>query len=262
MNKNKLLVKTLSGTLCAAMLMTNVTPTYALTTNEQSTSNVDETKETEVLYNKSASYFVTIPKNITLDSNKESSYSVKVDGDIASDQEVYVSPIDSIGSKDGFNFYMKDQSTKHPKSDVVADVTQNKFYWDYKDAANAYTETDNSISAPDLSSGEWKGTFDFEINMHRISNEKGLTLSTDGDVTMGLNDTLQVNAYLDGTPVTDEVSWSSSNPSINVDKGLLKTSASAEVGDSSTITVVADTKEQLASVEKALSNVGIMQVLK
>ena len=258
MNKNKLLVKTLSGTLCAAMLMTNVTPTYALTTNEQSTSNVDETKETEVLYNKSASYFVTIPKNITLDSNKESSYSVKVDGDIASDQEVYVSPIDSIGSKDGFNFYMKDQSTKHPKSDVVADVTQNKFYWDYKDAANAYTETDNSISAPDLSSGEWKGTFDFEINMHRISNEKGLTLSTDGDVTMGLDDTLQVNAYLDGTPVTDEVSWSSSNSSISVDKGLLKTSASAEVGDSSTITVVADTKEQLASVEKALSNVGIM----
>ena len=258
MNKNKLLVKTLSGTLCAAMLMTNVTPTYALTTNEQSTSNVDETKETEVLYNKSASYFVTIPKNITLDSNKESSYSVKVDGDIASDQEVYVSPIDSIGSKDGFNFYMKDQSTKHPKADVVADVTQNKFYWDYEDAADAYTETDNSISAPDLSSGEWKGTFDFEINMHRISNEKGLTLSTDGDVTMGLDDTLQVNAYLDGTPVTDEVSWSSSNSSISVEKGLLKTSASAEVGDSSTITVVADTKEQLASVEKALSNVGIM----
>ena len=64
MNKNKLLVKTLSCTLCAAMLMTNVTPTYALTTNEQSTSNVDETRQTEVLYNKSASYFVTIPKII------------------------------------------------------------------------------------------------------------------------------------------------------------------------------------------------------
>ena len=258
MNKNKLLVKTLSGTLCAAMLMTNVTPTYALTTNEQSTSNVDETRQTEVLYNKSASYFVTIPKNITLDSNKTSAYSVKVDGDIASDQEVYVSPIDSIGSKDGFNFYMKDQSTKHPKADVVADVTQNKFYWDYEDAANAYEETNNSISATNLSSGTWKGTFDFEINMHKIINEKGLSLSTDGDVTMGLDDTLQVNAYLDGTPVTDEVSWSSSNSSISVEKGLLKTSASAEVGDSSTITVVANTKEQLASVEKALSNVGIM----
>ena len=258
MNKNKLLVKALSGTLCGAMLLTNITPVYALTTNEQSVSNVEDTRQTEVLYKKNASYFVTIPKNITLDSNKESSYSVKVDGDIASDQEVYVSPIDAISSKDGFNFYMKDQSTKHPKADVVADVAQNKFYWDYKDAADAYTETNNSISAHELSSGEWKGTFDFEINMHRISNEKGLTLSTDGDVTMGLNDTLQVNAYLDGTPVTDEVSWSSSNSSISVDKGLLKTSASAEVGDSSTITVVADTKEQLASVEKALSNVGIV----
>ena len=258
MNKNKLLVKALSGTLCGAMLLTNITPVYALTTNEQSVSNVEDTRQTEVLYKKNASYFVTIPKNITLDSNKESSYSVKVDGDIASNQEVYVSPIDAISSKDGFNFYMKDQSTKHPKADVVADVAQNKFYWDYKDAADAYTETNNSISAHELSSGEWKGTFDFEINMHRISNEKGLTLSTDGDVTMGLDDTLQVNAYLDGTPVTDEVSWSSSNSSISVDKGLLKTSASAEVGDSSTITVVADTKEQLASVEKALSNVGIV----
>ena len=207
MNKNKLLVKALSGTLCGAMLLTNITPVYALTTNEQSVSNVEDTRQTEVLYKKNASYFVTIPKNITLDSNKESSYSVKVDGDIASDQEVYVSPIDAISSKDGFNFYMKDQSTKHPKADVVADVAQNKFYWDYKDAADAYTETNNSISAHELSSGEWKGTFDFEINMHRISNEKGLTLSTDGDVTMGLDDTLQVNAYLDGTPVTDEVSW-------------------------------------------------------
>ena len=255
MNKN--IAKIISSMLCVSMLMGGVQPTYASTKDTQSTSS-NEKKEVEVLYNKSASYFVTIPKTITLDSNKESSYSVKVDGDIASDQEVYVSPIDSIGNKDGFNFYMKDQSTKHPKADVIADVTQNKFYWDYEDAANAYEETNNNISASDLSSGAWKGTFDFEINMHRISNEKGLTLSTDGDVTMGLDDTLQVNAYLDGTPVTNEVSWSSSNSSVSVEKGLLKTSASAEVGDSSTITVVADTKEQLASVEKALSNVGIM----
>lgn len=52
MNKNKLLVKALSGTLCGAMLLTNITPVYALTTNEQSVSNVEDTRQTEVLYKK------------------------------------------------------------------------------------------------------------------------------------------------------------------------------------------------------------------
>ena len=64
MNKNKMLVKALSGTLCAAMLMTNITPVFAATIENQSTSNETDSKETEVLYNKSASYFVTIPKTI------------------------------------------------------------------------------------------------------------------------------------------------------------------------------------------------------
>lgn len=258
MNKNKMLVKALSGTLCAAMLMTNITPVFAATIENQSTSNETDSKETEVLYNKSASYFVTIPKTIVLDSDKTSAYGVKVDGDIPSDQEVYVSPIDEITDKDGFNFYMKDQSIKNAKADVVADVTQSKFYWDFEDAANGYEETNNSISATDLSSGVWKGTFDFEINMHKIKNETGLTLSTDGDVTMGLDDSVQVNAYMDGETVTNDVTWTSNNSAISVENGLIQTSASAEVGDSAIITVMANNEIESVEEDNKIAPLGIM----
>lgn len=258
MNKNKMLVKALSGTLCAAMLMTNITPVFAATIENQSTSNETDSKETEVLYNKSASYFVTIPKTIVLDSDKTSAYGVKVDGDIPSDQEVYVSPIDEITDREGFNFYMHDQSTKNAKADVVADVTQSKFYWDFEDAANGYEETDNSISATGLSSGVWKGTFDFEINMHKIKNETGLTLSTDGDVTMGLDDSVQVNAYMDGETVTNDVTWTSNNSAISVENGLIQTSASAEVGDSATITVIANNEIESVEEDNKIAPLGIM----
>ena len=165
MNKNKFLVKAVSGTLCAAMLMSNITPTFAATTNEQTTSKETDSKDVEVTYNKSASYFVTIPKIIALDSNKESTYSVKIEGDIPSDKDVYVSPQDAISETDTIDFYMHDQSTKHPKTDVTAIVTQNKDTWDFEDVASGYEETNNKISASQLTAGNWKGTFNFNINM-------------------------------------------------------------------------------------------------
>ena len=158
-------VKAISGVLCASMLMGNVTPVFAATTDTQTTSKETDTKEVEVTYDKSASYFVTIPKVITLDSNKESTYSVKVEGDIPSDKDVYVSPQDAILETDMIDFYMHDQSTKHPKADVAAIVTYNKDTWNFEDVANGVEETNNKISASQLTAGNWKGTFNFNINM-------------------------------------------------------------------------------------------------
>lgn len=158
-------VKAISGVLCASMLMGNVTPVFAATTDTQTTSNETDTKEVEVTYDKSASYFVTIPKTITLDSNKESTYNVKVEGDIPSDRNVYVAPQDAILQTDTIDFYMYDQSTKNPKEDVVAIVTYNKDTWDFEDVANGVEETNNKISASQLTAGNWKGTFNFNINM-------------------------------------------------------------------------------------------------
>lgn len=170
MNKNKKVIKTMSSVLCASMLMGSVTPVFAATTDTQTTSNETDSKPVEVTYDKSASYFVTIPKTIVLDSNKESTYNVKVEGDIPSDKNVYVAPVDAISETDEIDFYMHDQSTKNTKADVVATVTHNKDTWNFEDAANAYTETNNSVSAPDLSSGEWKGTFTFNINLRDVVN--------------------------------------------------------------------------------------------
>lgn len=184
MNKNKIL----ANTLCASMVLGNITPAFATVTNEtndyeDTTENVS--KETEVLYQKAGNYFVTIPKTISLGTDKQSPYSVKVEGDIASDKRVYVSPIDGIKDTDEFDlaepnschFYMHDQNTASPKADVIATVTQNKFYWNFSEVANGYSETNNRVTAEDLTSGTWKGTFDFEINMKAVNGDESHTHS-------------------------------------------------------------------------------------
>lgn len=72
---------------------------------------------------------------------------------------------------------MHDTNTANPKADVVATVTQNKFYWNFSEVANGYSETDNKVTAEDLTSGHWKGTFDFEINMHKVNGDESHTHS-------------------------------------------------------------------------------------
>ena len=186
MNKNKKVVKAMSSVLCASMLMGSVTPMFAAT-NETQTTSSNEKKEVEVLYNKSVSYFVTIPKTITLDSNKESTYNVKVEGNIPSDKNVYVAPEDSISQTNEIDFYMHDQSTKHPKADVAAIVTQNKDTWDFEDMTNGVEETNNKISATNLTAGNWKGTFNFNINLKDVDNYgEDVTLTSDNLDTYGI----------------------------------------------------------------------------
>lgn len=238
--------------LCISMEFGNVVPVYAaIIENDTSTFEEAEkstSKETEVIYQKSASYFVTIPKTISLGSDKQSPYAVKVEGDIPSDKQVYVSPIDDISDTDALDFYMHDQNTKAPKDDVAATVMQSKFYWNFEDVQNAYEETDNHVTAEALTSGTWKGTFDFEINMHSMESDR-LILTTDGDVTMGADSTYQTNAYINGKEVNDAVEWASDNEDIQVADGLLETKASAQVGDTAKITVTAENSPSAYSLE-------------
>lgn len=215
MNKNKKVIKTMSSVLCASMLMGSVTPVFAATTDTQTTSNETDSKSVEVTYDKSASYFVTIPKTIVLDSNKESTYSVKVEGDIPSDKNVYVAPVDAISSTNEIDFYMHDQGTKNAKDDVVATVTQNKDTWDFEDVANGVEETNNSISALGLSSGNWKGTFNFNINLRDVANSgddanygEDVTLTSDNLATYGIANTGDVvipSEVVDGEGVKHKV---------------------------------------------------------
>jgi len=126
-------------------------------------------EEIEVHYNQASSYFVTIPKVITLDTDKRALYSVEVSGDIAAEQCVYVAPVDGISSTESIDFYMEDQSPENKKADVVATVTQNKLHWNSEEAANGYEEADNLVNAPDLTAGDWKGIFHMEIKLETHS---------------------------------------------------------------------------------------------
>lgn len=252
-------LKMVSGALCCSMIATSILPVFAATT-DTTIANDNGTQETEVLYNLGASFFVTIPKTIVLGNDKTTNYAVKVEGDISSDQEVYVAPIDQVINEDGYNFYMKDQSVVNPKLDVLATTTQNKTIWNFEDVANGYEETNNEIKATNLSSGSWKGTFDFEINMKNINEQNRLTLSTDGDVVMGVESNVQVNAYIDGKLANDNVTWSSDNENITVTNGLIETTANAQVGDTATITVTASTASETSEIAQALSNMGLLTI--
>lgn len=120
-------------------------------------------EDIKVTYQQSSGYTVTIPKTIALDTNRQAAYSVKVSGDIDDNQRVYVAPVDGIADSENLDFYMKDLSNK--KAEVVATVTQNKTYWNSEDVTAAYEETNNSVSAPDLTAGTWEGIFQMQIKL-------------------------------------------------------------------------------------------------
>lgn len=122
-------------------------------------------EEVEVKYNQSSSFFVTIPKTIVLGADRKSPYSIKVEGDIVSNKQICVVPVDGITDTEVFDFYMEDQITGSTKDDVVAEVNQAKFYWNYEDVKTGYIENDNYIIAEGLSAGRWKGIFQLEISM-------------------------------------------------------------------------------------------------
>ena len=159
------------------------------------TTEENSFEDIKVTYQQSSSYAVTIPKTIALDTKKQAAYSVKVSGDIDANQRVYVAPVDGITDSENLDFYMKDLSGK--KADVVATVTQNKVQWSSEDVANAYEETQNCVSAPDLTAGTWEGTFQVEI---RLETEKAHEHNyVDGKCECGAIDPNHTHNYENGT---------------------------------------------------------------
>lgn len=160
------------------------------------TTEENSFEDIKVTYQQSSSYTVTIPKTIALGSEKQAAYSVKVSGEIGSDQRVYVAPVDKITDSENLDFYMSDLSGK--KADVVATVTQSKTYWSSADVTNSYEETNNSVSALYLTAGTWEGTFQVEI---RLETEKEHEHKyVDGKCTCGAIDPNHTHNYgEDGT---------------------------------------------------------------
>lgn len=181
MNIKKHLLKVICAALAGTMLASMLLPTFATeviitespmdeSVGNESDWTIDEENMT-VAYQQSPSYFVTITKTISLGANKQAPYSVKVSGEIGSNQRVYVAPVDGIANTSNIDFYMREKDSK--KEDVVATVAQKKVYWNSEDVANTYEETDNSVSAPNLTAGTWEGTFQVEI---RLETEKEANL--------------------------------------------------------------------------------------
>lgn len=173
MNIKRNISKLVSGLLCFSMVFGNVLPAYAadavITENtldgEDLSVNEKNLEDITVTYKQASSFFVTIPKTIVLDGWKQSTYAVKVSGDIDADQCVYVAPVDGIADTENIDFYMKDQASENAKDDVVANVTHNKFHWSSAEAAENHKQDDNLVSAPDLTAGAWKGIFQMEIKL-------------------------------------------------------------------------------------------------
>lgn len=168
---------------------------------------------------------VTIPKTIILGSNRQSEYDVKVEGNIDSNTVIVVRPVVN-------QFLMEDQSEENKKADVMASINSSKIEWSSEDALNGAISRGNKITAQGLSAGTWEGTFAFEIFL-----VKEMTLSTDGDVIIGVGSQLQTNAYLNDEVATELVSYESDNANVSVENGMVSVSKEAVDGEEATITV-------------------------
>ncbi len=179
MNINKHKLKAVSVVLCMAIIIgsfwsanaTEATVSGNVVYVEETGNSAEWTEgesryeDIEVTYNQASSYRVTIPKTIVLGADKSSSYSIKVEGDIAANEQVCVVPVDGIGDTEVLDFYMHDQTEGSTKDAVPAEINQSKFYWDSSEATASYEETDNHIVAEGLSAGSWKGIFQMEISL-------------------------------------------------------------------------------------------------
>lgn len=214
MNIKKCSLKVMCAALAGTMFASTLLPAFAteaIVTETPMDENigggvetdwtVDEEKfqDVEVTYKQSASYLVTIPKTIALGMNKQAAYSVKVSGDIDTNQRVYVAPVDGITDTENIDFYMTDQTADSKKADVVATVTQNKFYWNSEEVTAGYEETNNSVSAPQLTAGTWKGTFQVEINLQTMAEQEHVHNYVDGKCECGAVDPDHTHNYEDGT---------------------------------------------------------------
>lgn len=110
------------------------------------------TEEVRVNVDVASSFTITIPKEIVLNGNDGSAaYKVKCEGDIAGDQVICVVPDAS--------FTLNEDGGKT----TPVTVTQNDTDFTYVELNDA-KEYEGLLSAPDISAGNWSGSFYFNIN--------------------------------------------------------------------------------------------------
>ena len=145
----------LATIMALTMVVTAVTPQIFATVDETQSATSNESVTTNVKYSQTSNFSVIVPKKITLDADKTSSYTVDVNGDIASDMKVVVIPDETVTMKD----------VNSIKADVTGTIEQNKTSWIYSEMD---TDAKGSVSAQGLTAGTWNGTFNFAIALNTV----------------------------------------------------------------------------------------------
>lgn len=128
--------------------------------NATSTEAAEDVNTVNVSGSVASKYLVNIPIDLTLDgSTKAVEYTVSVSGDIAGDLAVLVTPENTFTLK----------SAK--KDDITATISQNRVSWASEDMG---TEATGIVSAPDLTAGDWNGTFNFYISLEEFGDDIAL----------------------------------------------------------------------------------------
>jgi hypothetical protein len=141
-------------------MLGNSITTFA-TDNDIIVTNKETTEYTTVKYTKNANYSITIPKEIILNDNQSTSYEIKVSGNITSDMQINVEPVDAIEDEDGINFYMVETTSK---KQVIATITQDSTSCLYNKVNDTNGATlSGNIGAISLGAGEWEGSLGFKI---------------------------------------------------------------------------------------------------
>lgn len=120
-----------------------------------------------ITYAKEEYYSTIIPKNIALDSEGKTDFTIGIKGNISPAYVLRVEIVDMVEEIEGTNFYMINSGVK-----VLTNVIQPKTVWDYEDVKNGVEVTDK-ISAETAYPGEWEGEFYFNIRKEKINVKHG-----------------------------------------------------------------------------------------
>ena len=120
----------------------------------------------DVYVTQESSFSVKIPKKVILNGKlgetNSGSYEVEVQGNLASEDIVFVNPVEDL--------YM----TSTGKTAIPTEVSQDKTSFRYADGVRIENsvKTQGTVTANGMTAGEWHGGFELEINMASYSTRE------------------------------------------------------------------------------------------
>ncbi len=214
-------IKFMSAAMALAMCFSAMpAAAFAASTNVNSTADEDITQAqvTEVqegiengenavnVYATIAStYQVQIPKTVIVAADtKTGAYLVKASGNIAGDEVLTVAPPASFDFNSG-----------EKKASVTATITQDVTEWAYADVAGEGMTQNGLISAPDITAGTWKGSFNFNIGLNAAAGEDDsgtveytpFTVTMDNREQLGYTHSEGVNLVIPETFEADGINY-------------------------------------------------------